>query len=118
MVEGGLLTPEQARHHPLKNQLVCALGMDDAIEPRTLAQAVEIEDGDAFLLCCDGWWDGLTDAQILSTLEQADSPHEWLNAMQREIEALALPQQDNFSAIAVWIGDPSQTTQFILEESV
>lgn len=116
MVEGGLLTPAQARHHPLKNQLVSALGMDDAIEPRTLAQAVEIEDGDAFLLCCDGWWDALNDAQILWTLEQAESPSQWLDAMQLEIEAQALPSQDNFSAIAVWIGDPSQSTQFNLGE--
>jgi serine/threonine protein phosphatase PrpC len=118
MVEGGLLTPLQAREHPHKNQLVSALGMDDAIEPRTIAHAVEIEDGDAFLLCCDGWWDALTDAQILSTLEQADSPPEWLDAMQREIEARALPRQDNFSAIAAWISDPSQTTQFMLDGGV
>lgn len=115
MVEGGLLTAEQARQHPRKNQLVCALGMDDGIEPSRLDQAVPIEDGDAFLLCCDGWWDALADEQIVRTLEAADSPQEWLDAMQRHIEELALPRQDNFSAIAVWVGDPSQTTQFMLD---
>jgi serine/threonine protein phosphatase PrpC len=118
MVEGGLISPEQARQHPQKNQLVSALGMDDAVEPRTLAYAVEIEDGDAFLLCCDGWWGVLTEAQILATLEQADSPLEWLDAMQREIEAQDLPRQDNFSAIAVWINDPSESTQFMLDDDV
>jgi serine/threonine protein phosphatase PrpC len=118
MVEGGLLTPAQARQHPGKNQLVSALGMDEAIEPRTLAHAAEVEDGDVFLLCCDGWWDALTEAQILATLEQADSPLKWLDAMQLEIEAQALPRQDNFSAIAAWISDPSQTTLFMLEDNV
>lgn len=117
MVEGGILTPEQARHHSSKNQLVSALGMVDAIEPRTLAHAVDIEDGDVFLLCCDGWWDALTEAQILATLEQVDTPSEWLDAMQRAIETQALPGQDNFSAIAVWIRDPSQTTVFLLDEA-
>ena len=116
MVEGGLLTPDQARGHASKNQLVSALGMDEAVEPRTLAQAVEIEDGDAFLLCCDGWWDALPEARMLATLEQADTPSAWLDAMQREIEAQALPAQDNFSAIAVWIVDPSQTTVFMLDD--
>jgi len=38
--------------------------------------------------------------------------------MQREIETRALPGQDNFSAIAVWITDPSQTTVFMLDEGV
>ena len=115
MVEGGLLTPAQARQHTSKNQLVSALGMDDAVEPRTLAHAVEIEDGDVFLLCCDGWWDALSEARILATLEQAATPAEWLDAMQQEIEAQALPGQDNFSAIAAWIIDPSQTTVFMLD---
>jgi PPM family protein phosphatase len=116
MVEGGLLTPAQARQHASKNQLVSALGMVEAIEPRTLAHAIEVEDGDVFLLCCDGWWDALTEVQILETLEQADTPSQWLDAMQLEIEAQALPGQDNFSAIAVWISDPSQTTLFMLED--
>jgi serine/threonine protein phosphatase PrpC len=116
MVEAELLTPDQARHHPRKNQLVSALGMVDAIEPKTLAHPVEIEDGDAFLLCCDGWWGALTDAQVIATLEDTDSPLEWLDAMQREIEAQALSRQDNFSAIAVWICDPSQTTQVMPED--
>jgi serine/threonine protein phosphatase PrpC len=115
MVEGGLLTPAQARQHTSKNQLVSALGMDDAVEPRTLEHAVEIEDGDVFLLCCDGWWDALSEARILATLEQAATPAEWLDAMQQEIEAQALPGQDNFSAIAAWIIDPSQTTVFMLD---
>ncbi len=116
MVEGGLLTPAQARCHASKSQLVSALGMDEPIEPRTLDSAVEIEDGDAFLLCCDGWWDALTEAQILAALEQADTPSQWLDAMQRSIEDSALPGQDNFSAIAVWIVDPSQATVFMLED--
>jgi len=116
MVEGGLLTPAQARQHASKNQLVSALGMDEAIEPWTLARAVEVEDGDVFLLCCDGWWDALTEAQILATLEQADTPSEWLDAMQQQIESQEFAGQDNFSAIAVWIVDPSQTTVFMLDD--
>jgi serine/threonine protein phosphatase PrpC len=116
LVEGGLLTPAQARRHASKNQLVSALGMDEAIEPRTLARPVQVEDGDAFLLCCDGWWDALSEAQILAALEQADTPSQWLDAMQLQIETQAVPGQDNFSAIAVWIIDPSQTTVFMLED--
>jgi serine/threonine protein phosphatase PrpC len=40
MVDAGLLTPQQALVHPNKSQLVSALGIDDDIEPHTVAQAV------------------------------------------------------------------------------
>jgi serine/threonine protein phosphatase PrpC len=59
LVSAGLITPEQARSHPQKNQLVAALGIDGPVDPHTVARPVELFDGDAFLLCSDGWWEGL-----------------------------------------------------------
>jgi len=111
MVEGGLLTPQQAREHPMKNQLIAALGMQDGVEPNTVTQAIELEDGDVFLLCSDGWWGDLDDADIAQSLIHASSPQEWLDAMRYRVEACAAPSQDNFSAIAVWVGDSSESTR-------
>ena len=113
MVDAGLLTARQAQHHPKKNQLIAALGIQDAVEPHTLAQPVPIEEGDAFLLCSDGWWDSLEESVIADTLSDASSPDEWLTAMQRHIEAQDHPKQDNFSAVAVWVGDPGATTRIM-----
>jgi PPM family protein phosphatase len=104
MVDAGLLTPQQALVHPNKSQLVAALGIDDVVEPHTVAQAVPLEPGDAFLLCSDGWWGALDEAVILRSLADADTPEEWLDGMQQRIEAQAEPRQDNFSAIAAWVG--------------
>lgn len=103
MLEAGVLTPEQALVHPNKNQLLSALGIDDDVEPHTLPEPVPLQAGDAFLLCSDGWWGALDDAQILASLAAADTPGEWLDAMQRCIEARADPKQDNFSAVAAWL---------------
>ncbi len=111
MLEGGILTPQQAQDHPMKNQLLAAIGMQDGLEPHTLAQPEPLDDGDAFLLCTDGWWGGLTDAQITGTLTDADTPQLWLEAMRALILAHAAPAQDNFSAIAVWVSDPAESTQ-------
>jgi serine/threonine protein phosphatase PrpC len=55
MTQTGLITAEQARRHPQKNQLLAALGAEGEIEPHTVARPVELADGDAFLLCSDGW---------------------------------------------------------------
>lgn len=115
MVDGGLLTPEQARVHPRKNQLIAALGIEDEIEPHTVPQPMVLEDGDAYLLCSDGWWEQLTDATIAELFSRSHTPVDWLEAMKCFIEAAALPRQDNFSAVAVWVGDPVETTRFMVE---
>jgi serine/threonine protein phosphatase PrpC len=115
MVDGGLLTPEQARTHPRKNQLIAALGIEDEVDPHTVSQAVTLEDGDAYLLCSDGWWELLDNQTMADLLSQASTPRDWLDLMQRCIEAAAAPRQDNFSAVAVWVGDPAETTRFMLD---
>ena len=107
LVSAGLITPEQARSHPQKNQLVAALGIDGPLDPHTVARPVELFDGDAFLLCSDGWWEGLEPLDLADMLAQSHSPDEWLDHMQRFIEARQVPRQDNFSAVAVWIGHPA-----------
>ena len=118
MVDGGLLRQDEARTHPQKNQLISALGVEDAVDPHTVPQAVALDDGDAFLLCSDGWWESLSDADIAHTLVEADTVEDWLDAMQRQIENRALPKQDNFSAIAVWVGDVAQATRAMDDDTV
>jgi PPM family protein phosphatase len=110
MLEGGVLTAQQAQDHPMKNRLLAAIGMQDGVEPHTLDAAVALEDGDVFLLCTDGWWGLLTDADMTATLYDAATPQAWLDAMQALIAARSVPGQDNFSAIAVWASDPSEST--------
>jgi serine/threonine protein phosphatase PrpC len=111
MVRLGLISIEQAAHHPQKNQLVAALGIDGEVEPHTVVRPVEVQEGDAFLLCTDGWWEGLDDETLRSTLVRALTPQDWLDAMRGMIEARQRPRQDNFSAVAIWAGDPGEVTQ-------
>lgn len=111
LYDAGLLSASQAQGHPYKNQLVAALGMDDELDPHTVPQPVEVEDGDAFLLCSDGWWGSLEETEIIDTLNNADTPEHWLHLMRECIEARGVPNQDNFSAIALWAGDPWESTR-------
>lgn len=111
MVDAGLLDAQQARQHPQRNQLLAALGSDEPIEAHGRAPALPLRDGDAFLLCSDGWHDLLEANDIEASLAQARSPDDWLAAMQARVQAVQRPQQDNFSAIAVWVGDPAEVTR-------
>jgi serine/threonine protein phosphatase PrpC len=111
MVDAGLITTEQADSHPQKNQLISALGIEDGVEPHTVAAPDRLRDGDAFLLCSDGWWGAFGDAEIAASCARAVSADDWLASMQREIETRAAPRQDNFSAVAVWVHDPVDSTR-------
>jgi serine/threonine protein phosphatase PrpC len=109
MVDAGLMSAEQAGTHPQKNQLLAALGVEDDVEPHTASAA--LRDGDAFLLCSDGWWDALDAAAIADDLARSDGPHDWLEAMHERIRARAAPRQDNFSAIALCLRDGGEATR-------
>lgn len=111
MVDAGLLDAARARIHPQRNQLLAALGSDEPIEPHCCDAAVSLHDGDAFLLCSDGWHDPLDEGDIEATLGEAHSADDWLAAMRRRLLARARAPHDNFSAIAVWVGDPAAVTR-------
>lgn len=111
LVQAGVISAEQSRQHPRKNELVAALGMDGEVEPHTVVRPVELLEGDAFLLCSDGWWDGLDDEALVDSLARALSPQAWLDDMAGQVRARQAPRQDNYSAIAVWVGDPGEVTQ-------
>jgi serine/threonine protein phosphatase PrpC len=111
MVDAGYLTPEEALTHPKKNQLLAAMGAEGGIEPNTLESHMAVEDGDAFLLCSDGWWDHFDRHAIEAAFAASKSADEWLTRMADAIQAAATPRQDNYSAIAVWVGDPAETTR-------
>jgi serine/threonine protein phosphatase PrpC len=111
MIDAGLLAAQDGRRHPRKNQLLAALGMEDHIEIHTLDRPFALRDGDAFLLCSDGWWEALEPQELGQALSQSYDVNAWLDGMAELVRRRSLPNQDNYSAVGVWIGDPSQSTQ-------
>jgi len=94
-----------------RSLLVHALGQTDyASEPAS----TKLKDGDAFLLCTDGFWQRLDDATLEAQLQVSGSVEDWMTvtcahvrqAAQREAHA----STDNQSAIAIWVGDPQDIT--------
>ncbi len=110
LLQAGVITADQLSTHPQKNQLIAALGVEDEVEPHTVVRPVELQEGDAFLLCSDGWWDHFEPEALARTLASALTPEAWLHDMRGRILANQKPRQDNFSAIAVWVGDPGEVT--------
>jgi len=95
------------------NLLYRALGMDSGGAEASYSDVVPIEDGDAFLLCTDGFWHCVDEAQMKLSLQMVNTPQEWLALMNQIIQknnnATQL-SQDNYSAVAVWMGSPEEAT--------
>jgi protein phosphatase len=64
MVKRGLISLEAARRHPDKNIILRALGSQPEVEVSTWEQPFPVREGDAFLLCSDGLYDLVEDAEI------------------------------------------------------
>lgn len=116
LVDAGLLSPEQQRHHPKRSELRSALGVAAGeLEVDAADGAQKVQPGDAFLLCSDGFWEYVEDGTIEQTLSEASDPRAWLDALSKEVllAAGAKPQHDNFTAIAIWADDASENTVLV-----
>ncbi|HXW63759.1 MAG TPA: PP2C family serine/threonine-protein phosphatase [Burkholderiaceae bacterium] len=104
MIDAGYWQSGDVKDYPHRNQLMAALGADEGINPHISAEPFSLREGDAFLLCSDGWWSSVTDDEIELLQAGATTPDEWLDAMITRTAKRADPRQDNFSAIGCWVG--------------
>lgn len=72
MVERGRLTPEEARNHPQSNILLRTVGTERDVEIDLFR--VELEPGDRVLMCSDGLWGEVEDADIAAILHTYSDP--------------------------------------------
>lgn len=110
LVDGGLLTEDRMRSHPQRSELLSALGVGEQdLQVSVSPQPWSLEAGDAFLLCTDGVWEYVLEPEMEAALADAASPNAWLDAIEQRVLAAAVhkPRHDNFSALAVWVSDPT-----------
>lgn len=64
LVQSGKLTREEAQRHHLANVLLNALGSHDNQPQVTIGRYDGLKAGDSFLLCSDGLWHDLSEAEL------------------------------------------------------
>jgi len=74
MVKAGLITIEQARHHPNKNVILRAMGSHPEVEVSSWNAPLPVRGGDRFVLCSDGLYDLVEDDEIKERVAERD-PH-------------------------------------------
>lgn len=71
LVDGGIITKEQARNHPEKNMITRAVGISTDVNVDFLT--VPLKEGDKLLLCSDGLSGICTDEEISDVLRKKDA---------------------------------------------
>jgi len=99
LVRSGTLPAQSVRFHEDRNRLLRSLGSGKTAE--AAIQTIRLCEGDAFLLCSDGFWEYVRELEMIADLCKATTPNEWLSAMEGRLLASAPPDSDNFSALAM-----------------
>lgn len=98
----GRLTPEAARSHPQRGMLTQALGPEYWNDPDVTGMTLRA--GDALLLCSDGVWELLTDAEMLAAM--VDSGDARTSARRLVDGALEHGGSDNATAVVIRVRGP------------
>lgn len=100
------------RGAPDRNRLYASVGAEDTPADMLSNEPVQIEEGDMFLLCSDGFWDTVDEQLMESCLRQSENPRDWLEKLFGEGRSLGSGWGDNATALAVWLGCKDETTFF------
>jgi len=95
LVRLGQLTEEKAKNHPHKNVLSRALGVDRT----TIVDCfqLEVQPGDVFLLCTDGFTNIIEDEEIVGEFSGSGTWEEHLETLKQTVLERGAP--DNFTVV-------------------
>ena len=108
LVNTGEISEKEIRFHEDRNRLLRVIGAEWGRHAYDLSDAVDMKDGQAFLLCSDGFWELIDEKEMQKELKNASSVEEWMDSMisivrGRMENGKPGSEADNNSAIAVWI---------------
>lgn len=96
----------EIRHHPDRTHLMRVMGTKWEDQPFELAEPLpgKCRSRQAFLLCSDGFWELILEAEMMRLLKASKTVQQWMDSMVDTVMRNgAEVEKDNISAIAVWI---------------
>lgn len=106
-VLSGEITKDQIRFHEDRNRVLRAFGASEDVHPDIESMKLDADVFHAFLLCTDGFWEYVLEAEMQIDLLKAEEPSEWLKYMEERLKKKVDGKNDNYSAIAVFCENSS-----------
>lgn len=104
LIDAGYAKASELRLHPQRNILTAAIGTEGGTTISVSEPPVDLEAGDAFLMCSDGLWEWVDEAQMEHSLRAAADSQAWLSAMCAIADGavgMSGKSRDNYSAYAI-----------------
>jgi len=116
MIDAGLIQSPM-RGDRKRTVLYAAVGSGDIPEQAVCDKPLVLKSGDIFLLCSDGFWESVSEDAMESVLQEATSPLHWINDMVYQFPNPKSDEQDNYSALAIWVGDREEVTRIVIRKA-
>lgn len=98
-VDMGEMSYEDIRFSDDRSRLLKVLGNGSTLDLKTKYEPLELYDGDAFLLCSDGFWEYVHEREMEADLLKADSAESWKRLMLKRHLLKAKNEGDNYSLV-------------------
>lgn len=98
-VDMGMIRQEDVRGNEDRSRLLKVLGAEETLNIKKHYQPINIQTGDAFLVCSDGFWDYVYETEMEMDLLKSDSAEVWLKYMLKRHILRAENKGDNYTAI-------------------
>ncbi len=115
MIDAGLFSGA-TRGNRERNTLYAAVGSGSVPGRAVCEKPLALLPGDIFLLCTDGFWESIGEETMEALLQHAVSPEHWIDSMVGQLPNPDAAGQDNFSALAIWVGEREEVTRILAEE--
>jgi len=102
LYQEGRISLKKTHDHPMRNYVTQCIGLFPHEPEVAVSKGVELQESDILLLCSDGFWEPLDDAQIGTMIEKGQLNNA-LNTLAERAEAAKYPHSDNTSAVALRI---------------
>lgn len=106
-VDMGEMTDMDVRNSADRSGLFKVLGDDTTLKLPKPYDIIDPIDGDAFLICSDGFWENVYEAEMEADFLKAENARDWLTHMLKRHFLRAQNKGDNFTAICGIISSPN-----------
>ena len=107
----GKITQDEIRGNIHQNCLTRVLGSGQNVRGDTVM--LDVRDGDALLLCTDGFWELILEHEMIQAANGTQSARTWLERMRQIVESRISDTGDNHTAIAIMIGQPCGGSEYV-----
>ena len=98
-VDMGMIRPEDIRGNEDRSRLLKVLGSEEKLNIKKSYPPIKIQNGDAFLVCSDGFWEYVYETEMEADLLKSDNSETWLKYMLKRHILRAENKGDNYTAV-------------------